>query len=111
MLFTRIPLLARPLLRPSPIASASPVVPLFSRLFASSSPAALARKPTKTKLKTHKGAAKRWISIANGAFKRSKAGKVHLNGGKDRERLNRLGGTVLASSRQKRLLRRLMPYA
>lgn len=40
------------------------------RLFSSSAPQLLVRKPTKYKLKTHQGAAKRWKALANGEFKR-----------------------------------------
>lgn len=68
-----------PRLRSAPSTSAAAVAPTafpsFSllsqaRAFSSSPVAALTRKPTKIKLKTHKGAAKRWIAIANGNFKR-----------------------------------------
>ncbi|GAA5854811.1 hypothetical protein JCM5353_007392 [Sporobolomyces roseus] len=74
---------------------------------------ALARKPTKLKLKTHKGAAKRWTAIANGQFKRGKVGRVHLNsnGNMSASRLNRLGQTAYARTIERKLLRRLMPYA
>ncbi|KAM0753539.1 hypothetical protein T439DRAFT_377724 [Meredithblackwellia eburnea MCA 4105] len=78
--------------------------------FSSSSVHSLVRKPTKTKLKTHKGAAKRWISVANDGFKRAKAGRVHLNGSMSPTRLNRLGQSAFAHPAQKRLLRKLLPY-
>ncbi|TNY19297.1 50S ribosomal protein L35 [Rhodotorula diobovata] len=83
------------------------------RLFSSSAPQLLVRKPTKYKLKTHQGAAKRWKALANGEFKRAKAGRVHLNsnGGMSRERLNRLGEPAFARPAWKRTLRRLLPYA
>lgn len=42
---------------------------LLARPLSSSGPALVQRKVTKTKLKTHKGTAKRWFAIA-GAFKR-----------------------------------------
>ncbi|KDE04220.1 hypothetical protein MVLG_05321 [Microbotryum lychnidis-dioicae p1A1 Lamole] len=85
---------------------------LLSRPF-SSTPLSrgLVRKPTKIKLKTHKGAAKRWFAIANGNFKRSQAGKVHLNGVLSPTRLNRLGKPAFARPIEKKKLRRLMPYA
>ncbi|GAA5886456.1 hypothetical protein JCM16303_001415 [Sporobolomyces ruberrimus] len=108
----RLPTLARPS-RPS-----FPLVPSHSHLssspFSTTSTAfALARKPTKLKLKTHKGAAKRWTAIANGQFKRGKVGRVHLNsnGNMSPTRLNRLGQTAYARTIERKLLRRLMPYA
>ncbi|SCZ89818.1 BZ3500_MvSof-1268-A1-R1_Chr1-3g01597 [Microbotryum saponariae] len=81
---------------------------LLSRPF-SSTPLSqgLVRKPTKIKLKTHKGAAKRWFAIANGNFKRSQAGKGVLSP----TRLNRLGKPAFARPIEKKKLRRLMPYA
>ncbi|KAL8276264.1 hypothetical protein RQP46_011338 [Phenoliferia psychrophenolica] len=102
-LFARLPSLLRP----------STFLPIraFANPFSSTAPAALLRKPTKTKLKTHKGAAKRWLVVANGNYKRSKAGKVHLNGHLSPTRLNRLGEPAYARPIEKKLLRRLLPYA
>lgn len=59
----------------SPLAStSSSALPLAStsaaRPFSSSAVLELVRKPTKIKLKTHKGAAKRWLAVSNGNFKR-----------------------------------------
>ncbi|GAA5880779.1 hypothetical protein JCM1840_001371 [Sporobolomyces johnsonii] len=85
--------------------------PLALRPFSSSSPHSLTRKPTTIKLKTHKGAAKRWRAIASGAFKRAKAGRVHKNSTKSGDRLTRLSETAYARPAEKRILRRLMPYA
>ncbi|KAK4049343.1 hypothetical protein OIO90_005472 [Microbotryomycetes sp. JL221] len=80
--------------------------------FSTSSRLALSRKPTKIKLKTHKGAAKRWIALSNGGFKRSKTGRVHLNSTMTPERLNRLGQSAYArSGSERKLLRRLLPYS
>ena len=45
------------------------------------------------------------------SFPQSKAGRVHLNGHLSPTRLNRLGQVAFASPIQKRLLRRLLPYA
>ncbi|GAA6008211.1 hypothetical protein JCM10207_000040 [Rhodosporidiobolus poonsookiae] len=109
----------RPLSRPSPSLISRPSPAPFASLLAaspfSSTSAALAqpRKPTKIKLKTHKGAAKRFTALANGEFKRGKTGRVHLNssGAMSPTRLNRLGQTAYATGAEKRTLRRLMPYA
>ncbi|GAA6037632.1 hypothetical protein JCM8097_006152 [Rhodosporidiobolus ruineniae] len=114
-LLPRLPSLLRP---SAPSAQRPPLLSLLSpsssRAF-SSSPVveALKRKPTKIKLKTHKGAAKRWTALANGEFKRGKVGRVHLNssGAMSATRLNRLGETAYASGAEKKKLRRLMPYA
>ncbi|GAA5978389.1 hypothetical protein JCM21900_003022 [Sporobolomyces salmonicolor] len=95
------------LLTPSTAFAPAPPV----RTFSSSSPASLARKPTKIKLKTHKGAAKRWYALASGAFKRAKAGRVHKLSTKSHQRLQRLGEPAYARPAEKRILRRLMPYA
>ncbi|GAA5988103.1 hypothetical protein JCM11641_000904 [Rhodosporidiobolus odoratus] len=84
-----------------------------SRLFSSSPATFLQRKPTKIKLKTHKGAAKRFTALAGGEFKRAKTGRVHKNssGAMSPTRLNRLGQTAYATTPEKKTLRRLMPYA
>lgn len=64
-LFARLP----SLLSPSSLLS----LRAFANPFSSSAPAALLRKPTKTKLKTHKGAAKRWLVVSHGNYKRVRA--------------------------------------
>ncbi|GAA5952765.1 hypothetical protein JCM3765_002268 [Sporobolomyces pararoseus] len=107
-LTSRLPTLTRPTALPSfPSLSSSSPFSTTATAFA------LARKPTKLKLKTHKGAAKRWTAIANGQFKRGKVGRVHLNsnGNMSPTRLNRLGQTAYARTIERKLLRRLMPYA
>ncbi|GAA5900917.1 hypothetical protein JCM8208_007564 [Rhodotorula glutinis] len=105
--------LARVATRPSSPLSWALSSPATSRLFSSSPAQLLVRKPTKIKLKTHQGAAKRWKALANGEFKRAKAGRVHLNsnGSMSRERLNRLGEPAFARPAWKKTLRRLLPYA
>ncbi|GAA5939851.1 mitochondrial 54S ribosomal protein bL35m MRP35 [Sporobolomyces koalae] len=111
-LATRIP--SVPLARPTFGSTFSRLEPRASSSFSTTAPVlALARKPTKIKLKTHKGAAKRWTAIANGQFKRGKVGRVHLNsnGNMSPTRLNRLGQTAYARTIERKLLRRLMPYA
>ncbi|GAA6010594.1 hypothetical protein JCM11491_002987 [Sporobolomyces phaffii] len=112
-----MPLLLSSFLRP--LAARLPALPRPFALAASSpfsstaAAFALARKPTKLKLKTHKGAAKRWTAIANGQFKRGKVGRVHLNsnGNMSPTRLNRLGQTAYARTIERKLLRRLMPLS
>ncbi|KAH8088577.1 hypothetical protein HD553DRAFT_306736 [Filobasidium floriforme] len=64
-----------------------------------------------TKLKTHKGTAKRWKAISNGSFKRGQAGKQHLNSSFPSWRISRLGRTVYSTATQTRTLKRLVPYA
>ncbi|BGP20074.1 hypothetical protein JCM10213_002676 [Rhodosporidiobolus nylandii] len=106
----RLPSLLRSAVPASPVASTSSAA---ARLFSSTPSALLQRKPTKIKLKTHQGAAKRFKALANGEFKRGKVGRVHLNssGAMSPTRLNRLGQTAYATGAEKKTLRRLMPYA
>ncbi|KAG9045164.1 hypothetical protein FS837_006932 [Tulasnella sp. UAMH 9824] len=66
---------------------------------------------SKYKLKTHSGTKKRWKSLPNGTFKRGKEGKVHLNTGKGRSRVNSLAQTAYSTPTQTATLKRLMPYA
>ncbi|KAI9298391.1 50S ribosomal protein L35 [Neoconidiobolus thromboides FSU 785] len=58
------------------------------------------------KLKTHKGAAKRFRKTSTG-HKRGQAGKQHLNFGMSGERRGRLRGTVEVTSTQSKLLDRM----
>ncbi|GAA5864141.1 hypothetical protein JCM8547_005149 [Rhodosporidiobolus lusitaniae] len=115
-LLSRLPSLLRTVApsarRPIPSTSLVSSLP-FSRSFSSSPVCELTRKPTKIKLKTHKGAAKRFKALANGEFKRAKVGRVHLNssGAMSPARLNRLGQTAYATQAEKRTLRRLLPYS
>lgn len=64
---------------------------------------------TRTLMKTHKGAAKRWKKTAN-SFKRGKAGRNHGNIGWSRNSLKSLSGTALAHCSQLKRLKRLLPY-
>ncbi|KAH8924912.1 ribosomal protein L35, partial [Atractiella rhizophila] len=91
--------------------SAAFSLPHSARAFSVSSPAFLLRKPTKYKLKTHKGAAKRFIVVANGQFKRMRAGKRHKTSKKSPASLNRLGERVYAKGYEIWKLKRLLPYA
>ncbi len=62
------------------------------------------------KMKTHRGAAKRFKPTASGKWKRAKAFKSHLLAKKSSERKRRLRrAEVLSASDQKRM-KRLLPY-
>ncbi|KAJ9097237.1 hypothetical protein QFC21_004906 [Naganishia friedmannii] len=67
--------------------------------------------PVAEKLKTHKGAAKRWKAIANGNFKRGQAGKQHLNSSFPSHRISSLRQTVYSTKTQRKLLQQLLPNA
>ncbi|KAK4703784.1 large subunit ribosomal protein L35, partial [Phenoliferia sp. Uapishka_3] len=110
-LFSRLPSLLRSSALPIPLPLRAPTNP-----FSSSAPAALLRKPTKTKLKTHKGAAKRWLALSHGNFKRVRPPHVLLRQATDELRIHskkqeRLGEPAFARPIEKKLLRRLLPYA
>jgi large subunit ribosomal protein L35 len=63
------------------------------------------------KLKTHRGAAKRFRKTATGKFKRGKAYKSHILTKKAPGRKRGLAqGTVVSKSDQKRV-REMLPYA
>ncbi|KZP31630.1 hypothetical protein FIBSPDRAFT_21647 [Athelia psychrophila] len=85
---------------------------LFSRLL----PGPTARSFTSSaiqqlyKLKSHSGTKKRWKSIANGRFKRQKAGAAHLNVNKAPSRKNSLMQTAISHGFQTPLLKKLLPY-
>ena len=61
------------------------------------------------KLKTHRGAAKRFKKTASGKFMRSKAFKRHILTSKTRSRKRGLKGTVVASKADTAQLRRMLP--
>ena len=63
------------------------------------------------KLKTHRGAAKRFKVTGTGKIKRSRANKSHILTGKPAKRRRRLRtATTLRKSDQKNI-KRLLPYA
>ena len=62
------------------------------------------------KLKTHKGAAKRFKKTATGKFKRGNAFKQHILTSKDRSRKRKLKGTSVVSDADAAKLRRMIPY-
>jgi large subunit ribosomal protein L35 len=61
------------------------------------------------KLKTHRGAAKRFKKTATGKFMRSKAFKRHILTSKSRSRKRGLKGTVVVSKSNHAELRRMLP--
>jgi large subunit ribosomal protein L35 len=61
------------------------------------------------KLKTHRGAAKRFKKTATGKFVRSKAFKQHILTSKTRSRKRKLRGTVTVAPADQAKLRRMMP--
>jgi len=61
------------------------------------------------KLKTHRGAAKRFKKTATGKFMRSKAFKRHILTSKSRSRKRGLKGTVMVSKSNQAELRRMLP--
>ena len=63
------------------------------------------------KLKTHRGAAKRFKKTAKGKFVRSKAFKQHILTSKTRSRKRGLKGTVVVSKADQASLRKMLPYA
>jgi large subunit ribosomal protein L35 len=61
------------------------------------------------KLKTHKGAAKRFKKTGSGKFTRSKAFKQHILTSKTRSRKRGLRGSVVVSAADQANLRRMLP--
>ena len=68
-------------------------------------------KPKKIKLKTHRGAAKRFKRTKNGKFLRGKAFKQHILSSKTRKRKRRLRGTDLVAHVDTPKLARMLPYS
>ena len=62
------------------------------------------------KLKTHRGAAKRFKSTASGKFKRSKAYKSHILTKKTRKRKRNLDTPTLVSSADMSRVKAMLPY-
>jgi large subunit ribosomal protein L35 len=65
----------------------------------------------KLKLKTHRGAAKRFKVTANGKILRMHSGKRHLLGTKAAKRMRRLKKLTLVSPYDAANVRRMLPYA
>ena len=62
------------------------------------------------KLKTHRGAAKRFKGTKTGKFLRGKAFKQHILSSKTRKRKRGLKGTTTVSAADTRKLARMLPY-
>jgi len=63
------------------------------------------------KLKTHRGAAKRFRKTASGKFKRSHAMKRHILTKKNASRLRGLDKETLVAKADTAVVRRMLPYA
>ncbi len=62
------------------------------------------------KIKTHKGAAKRFKMTSTGKIKRSRAYKSHILTGKPAKRTRRLRTPTLVSEREYVRIKKLLPY-
>ncbi len=62
------------------------------------------------KLKTHRGAAKRFKKTGTGKFKRSMAFKRHLLSSKTTKQKRHLSGMVVVSDHDAAKVRRMLPY-
>ena len=70
----------------------------------------MAKKAKKIKLKTHRGAAKRFKRTKNGKFLRGKAFHGHLLSGKTRKRKRGLKGTTTVADVDAPKIARMLPY-
>jgi large subunit ribosomal protein L35 len=61
------------------------------------------------KMKTHKGASKRFAKTGSGKIVRRKAGKRHLLSHKGRDRKRRLSGTAVVDATATASLSKLLP--
>jgi large subunit ribosomal protein L35 len=64
----------------------------------------------KQKLKTHRGAAKRFRKTATGKFKRGSAFKRHILTSKTTKRKRGLRKSVLVDESEQKKLERMLPY-
>ncbi len=62
------------------------------------------------KLKTHKGAAKRFKKTGTGKVKRRHSHLRHILTSKDKKRKRKLGGNVLVSKADTPKVKRMIPY-
>lgn len=63
------------------------------------------------KIKTNRGAAKRFSKTGTGRFKRGKAFANHILTKKAQKRKRNLRGTTLVAEQDTAMVRRLLPYA
>lgn len=64
----------------------------------------------KLKIKTHRGAAKRFKKTGSGKLKRNKAGKRHLLTHKSAKQKRNMSGSALVSKGEAKGLFRALPY-
>jgi len=62
------------------------------------------------KMKTHKGAAKRFKKTGSGKLKRAKAFKSHILTKKSSKRKRNLRKTAYVSAAQEKVMKKLLPY-
>ena len=67
-------------------------------------------KKPKKKLKTHRGAAKRFKITASGKIMRAHSGKRHCTGTKRSGRMRKLKKLTLVSPRDVAAIRQMLPY-
>ena len=65
----------------------------------------------KIKIKTHKGAAKRFKKTGTGKFVRAAAFKRHILTSKPTKRKRQMRGNILVDDADQHKLRRMLPYA
>ena len=62
------------------------------------------------KMKTHRGAAKRFKVTGTGKIKRNRANKSHILTGKSSKRTRRLRTATLVSTHDQKRIKKLLPY-
>lgn len=63
------------------------------------------------KMKTNRGAAKRFKAAGSGKLKRAKRGRRHILFNKNRKRKRRLGKVAYVHPSDEKLVRQMLPYA
>jgi large subunit ribosomal protein L35 len=62
------------------------------------------------KIKTHRGAAKRFRKTASGKFKSGKTGQRHILTSKSKGRKRKMRGTHVVAKADQAALRKMLPY-
>lgn len=62
------------------------------------------------KMKTHRGAAKRFKKTGTGLFTRAQSNKSHILEKKSPKRKRQLRGTILVDKTQQKMIKKLLPY-
>ena len=68
------------------------------------------RKTKKYKLKTHQGAAARWMVMGDGLFKRGQPGRNHFNSKMRSVKRRSKKSKIISNPTQTRRLKKLLPY-